>query len=120
MPSGVNSSGSWLFPIIAWGFCRRAQVSYYNSQMIRLLSTLVATLLLPAPALGQAPPINLPPGFTLSVFASGLGGARFMTLDPSGTLLVSVSGRGRVVALPENNARGTAEAITVVEGLDLP
>ena len=89
--------------------------------MIRLLSAFVTTLMLLAtPAVGQAPLINLPSGFTLSVFASGLGGARFMTLDPSGVLLVSVPGKGRVVALPENTARGTADAITVVEGLDLP
>ena len=89
--------------------------------MVRTLRGLVATLLvLATPAFGQAPPVNLPPGFTISVFASGLGAPRFMTLDPSGTLLVSVPSRGRVVALPENSTRGTADAITVVEGLDHP
>ncbi len=89
--------------------------------MIRTLTTFFATLLaLASSACGQTPSINLPPGFTISTFASGLGGPRFMTLDPSGTLLVSVPSRGRVVALSANGARGTADAITVVEGLDRP
>jgi glucose/arabinose dehydrogenase len=89
--------------------------------MIRTLTMFLATLLtLASSACGQTPSINLPSGFTISTFASGLGGARFMTLDSSGTLLVSVPSRGRVIALPANGARGTADAITVVEGLDRP
>jgi glucose/arabinose dehydrogenase len=81
----------------------------------------LALLLLRAPAHAQAPAINLPPGFHISVFASGLGSPRFMTLDSSGTLLVSIPSRGRVVALPDRDGQGKADAsVTVVEALDRP
>jgi glucose/arabinose dehydrogenase len=79
-----------------------------------------ALLVLAAPALAQAPGVNLPPGFTISVFASGLGIPRFLTLDPSGTLLVSIPSQGRVVALPDTDGHGKTDAITVVTGLDRP
>ncbi|HEV8439274.1 MAG TPA: PQQ-dependent sugar dehydrogenase [Methylomirabilota bacterium] len=72
-------------------------------------------------AFAQAPAITLPPGFHISVFASGLGSPRFMTLDPSGTLLVSIPSKGRVVALPDRDGRGKADTVvTVVEGLERP
>ncbi len=67
------------------------------------LALLTAFLALATPASAQTPGINLPPGFTTSVFASGLGTPRFLTLDPSGTLLVSIPSQGRVVALPDPN-----------------
>ena len=44
-----------------------------------------------------------------------------MALDPRGTLLVSVPRAGRVVALPDDNRDGRADAVVpVVEGLELP
>ena len=44
-----------------------------------------------------------------------------MALDPGGTLLVSVPRAGRVLALPDDDRNGRAEALLpVVEGLDLP
>jgi glucose/arabinose dehydrogenase len=65
--------------------------------------------------------IRLPPGFAIELFAQDLANARFMTLDPRGTLLLSVPRAGRVVALPDDNGDGRADAaVPVVEGLDLP
>ena len=65
--------------------------------------------------------IRLPPGFAIELFARDLGFARFMTLDPRGTLLVSVPRAGRVLALPDDDRDGRADAVVpVVEGLDLP
>jgi glucose/arabinose dehydrogenase len=84
-------------------------------------SFLIASLLVATPAHAQAPPITLPSGFHISVFASGLGSPRFMVLDPSGVVLVSIPSRGRVVALPDRSGRGKADAsVTVVEGLEQP
>jgi glucose/arabinose dehydrogenase len=66
-------------------------------------------------------PLALPPGFSLSIFAKGLGGPRVMTLDPVGNLLVSIPSQGRVVALPDLNRDGIAERIaTVIDGLKRP
>jgi glucose/arabinose dehydrogenase len=82
---------------------------------------LALCLLLARPAPAQGPPITLPPGFRLDVFASGVGGARFMTLDPRGTILLSLPRQGRVVALPDRDGDGQADAvITVADGLDRP
>ena len=85
-----------------------------------LPALLIAVLVLATSGFAQAPPVTLPAGFTISVFASGLGSPRFLTLDPSGTLLVSIPSQGRVVALPDRDGRGKAEPVTVVEGLDRP
>jgi glucose/arabinose dehydrogenase len=84
--------------------------------MIRTSSLLLAIFLaMSAPASAQLH-LDLPPGFSVSVFASGLGAPRFLTLDPSGTILVSIPTQGRVVALPDAGA----PALTIVEGLDRP
>jgi glucose/arabinose dehydrogenase len=65
--------------------------------------------------------IHLPPGFAIDIFARDVAHARFMTLDPRGTLLVSAPRTGRVVALPDADGDGRADAaVPVAEGLDLP
>jgi glucose/arabinose dehydrogenase len=61
---------------------------------------------LPTPAA-----LIVPAGFTASVFASDLAGARLMTVSPEGTLLVARRPRGEVVALPERGGRAVPEVI---------
>ena len=66
-------------------------------------------------------PLKLPPGFAISIFAKNLPGARVLALDPNGTLLVSLTSQGKVVALPDKNEAGVADAaVTVLEGLNKP
>jgi glucose/arabinose dehydrogenase len=66
-------------------------------------------------------PLTLRKGFTISVFARGLGRPRVMVFDPAGTLLVTVPSKGRVVALPDRDRDGTADRIVeVIGGLDQP
>lgn len=66
-------------------------------------------------------PLRLPPGFSLSLFAKGLGGPRVMVTDPSGTILVSIPSQGRVVALPDADRDGVADrVVTVIRGLNRP
>ncbi|HXJ83607.1 MAG TPA: sorbosone dehydrogenase family protein [Candidatus Methylomirabilis sp.] len=84
--------------------------------MIAVALALLIALTSSGLAFAQTPTIKLPPGFAISVFASGLGIPRFLTLDPSGTLLVSIPSQGRVVAVPD----ATGTAVTVVQGLDRP
>ena len=66
-------------------------------------------------------PLKLPPGFSIGIFARGLPGARVLALDPGGNLLVSLTSQGRVVALPDKNDAGVADAVvTVLDGLNQP
>jgi glucose/arabinose dehydrogenase len=60
--------------------------------------------------------LTLPPGFTATVFASGLDNPRFMTLGPDGTLFVAERGRSRIVALPDGNGDGRADSTDEVVG----
>ncbi|HEY5724548.1 MAG TPA: sorbosone dehydrogenase family protein, partial [Methylomirabilota bacterium] len=80
---------------------------------------LLALLAWPADAGAQnEPQLKVPAGLAIEVFAAKVGSPRFMALDPAGTLLVSEPARGRVLALPDRNGDGKADAIqTVVDGL---
>lgn len=65
--------------------------------------------------------LTLPPGFSISVFAEGVTGARVMTMAPGGVMLVSEPGEGKIVALPDRNGDGRADEIAIVaEGLNKP
>ena len=66
-------------------------------------------------------PLVLPSGFSISVFADGLGQPRVMILDPGNTLLVSIPSQGKVVALPDLDADGVADrVVTVIDDLNRP
>ena len=88
----------------------------------RLALVIVLGVALIVPPVGaQQGRITVPPGFRIDVFAPPLASARFMTLDPAGTLLVSLPRQGRVVALPDADHDGRADAtVTVADGLDHP
>ena len=61
----------------------------------------------PSPAPAAPATLTVPDGFSVSVFASGLNGARLMAVSPDGILVVAQ--RANVVALPDANADGKAE-----------
>src|SRR3989339_557431 len=66
-------------------------------------------------------PLKLPPGFAISIFAENVPGARVLALDPDGALLVSLTSQGKVMALPDKNGDGVADAlVTVLAGLNKP
>ena len=71
--------------------------------------------------------LNLPPGFTVRVFAAGLEGPRFMAWSPEGVLHVANmkaggaeeftpagGSRSQIVALPDRNGDGVADTLIVV------
>ncbi len=64
--------------------------------------------------------VNLPPGFTASVFYTGtLSSPRFMDFSPSGTLCVADDFLGTVIALIDQDTDGVADtAITIATGTD--
>ena len=65
--------------------------------------------------------VSLPNGFTASVFASGVDGARAMALAPDGDVYVTATGPGRVYRLRDANRDGLADAVeTWLSDLQLP
>lgn len=66
-------------------------------------------------------PLKLPDGFSISIFAKDLGKPRVMAWDPSGRILVSIPSQGKVVALRDADAGGSAEDVrTVISELNSP
>ena len=75
----------------------------------------------PAPAaLGelQVDKIKVPPGFKVSVWASGINNARAMTWGDKGTLFVSSRVAGNVYAIVDKG--GQREVKVIAKGLNLP
>lgn len=66
-------------------------------------------------------PLQLPEGFSISIFAKDLKKPRVLLRDPAGTLLVSITKENRVVALPDKDNDGVADRIVAVkENLNRP
>jgi len=66
-------------------------------------------------------PLRTQPGFSISIFAKGLEDPRVMVLDPTDNILVSIPSQGKVIALPDHDSDGRADAVvTVIDGLDRP
>lgn len=65
--------------------------------------------------------IKLPPGFTISVYASDVPNARSMVLSPNGTLFVGTRAAGKVYAIVDRDRDNKAdEVITLAQELYAP
>lgn len=62
-------------------------------------------------------PLNIPDGYALSVYASGLNDPRDLVLDPNGIVLVSEPAAGRVVALEGEKKTEVAGGLNKPHGL---
>lgn len=63
--------------------------------------------------------LNLPPGFGVKVFATGLQHVRQMAIAPDGTLYATVRAEGRVARFPDANNDGVADSVeTVADGME--
>lgn len=95
--------------------------SSFRRRLRRALVAVLVSFVLAAEAPAQGPPVrNLqtPPGFTVSIFAAGLRGPRWMSFGPDGNLYVSLPREGRVVMLPDRDRDGRADdVIVIVEGV---
>jgi glucose/arabinose dehydrogenase len=70
---------------------------------------------------GPAAPLTVPAGFSATIYARDVPGARVMTRDQNGTLLVSSTKEGKVFALPDDDGNGIADrTVTILEGLTQP
>lgn len=66
-------------------------------------------------------PLNLPDGFSISIFAKDLVAPRVMVYGPDGNLWVSVPSEGKVISLKDSNGDGKAEThLVVAENLNRP
>jgi glucose/arabinose dehydrogenase len=63
--------------------------------------------------------IKVPPGFTVSVFASGLANARSMAWGDKGTLFVGTQGAGKVYAVRHKDGKAT-QVFTLASGMNMP
>lgn len=63
--------------------------------------------------------LQLPPGFAIDVWASGVDNARSMALSANGTLYVGTRSGGRVHAVT-TDAQGTRRVRTILSGLNMP
>jgi len=87
-------------------------VYYFVSQRVAVL---------PLIGSGNVADVELPDGFSASVFAEGLSGPRFMALGPDGVVYVADRGNSRIVALPDADGDGRADEIrTFADGLEAP
>jgi len=82
-------------------------------------------LLLPFSLLAEAPnplpPISLPSGFKIDVYAPNVPGARSMTLSPNGILFVGTREEGKVYALLDTDHDQKIDRVVVLKsGLDMP
>ena len=66
--------------------------------------------------------LSIPDEYSISLFASGLGNARFMRLTSEGDLLLSIPRSGKIVLLKAdlNNDGQSDQQSTVIEGLNKP
>jgi glucose/arabinose dehydrogenase len=65
--------------------------------------------------------LNLPPGFSISVFAAGLGSPRWIAAGPDGKLWVTERGAGRVLVYdPQGSAATPPQPQVFAQGLDQP
>lgn len=75
----------------------------------------------PAAARGTLPQLQLPPGFSVSVYSDAVPDARAMTLGADGTVFVGSRRSGKVYALQGMDSAGRAQRLyTIASGLEMP
>jgi glucose/arabinose dehydrogenase len=87
-----------------------------KAMLVSGLMSIVAQAQTPVAPVAPLSDLVVPPGFTISVFASGLIGARLMAVSPEGVLLVARRRTHEVVALPDKNKDGIAEPQVILTG----
>ncbi len=100
--------------------------------IIRNLVTIHACLLILLVAVGacrsaaplgglQLEKIELPPGFSIELYAEGVENARSMVLSPNGVLFVGTRREGKLYAVADSNSDNRADKVWVLaDGLNMP
>jgi peptide-methionine (S)-S-oxide reductase len=92
-------------------------LKHFFPDLFRATPVLVSQAGTQTPSPAPLADLVVPPGFNISVFASGLAGARLMTVSPEGVLLLARRRTHEVVALPDRNKDGVAEPAVILTGL---
>lgn len=91
------------------------------SLVLLVLLALVAVTPLSAQQALPVDQISLPPGFEISVYATGVANARMMALGDAGTVFVGTRQAGNVYALTDADGDNVAETVrTIARGLYSP
>ncbi|MBP2639590.1 MAG: putative rane-bound dehydrogenase domain protein [Firmicutes bacterium] len=103
---------------------KKKSIDMKNGHRIVAMIT-VLTLVIAVAGCGSAQPktaeISLPTGFQISIYASGIEGARSLTLGENGVVFVGSRDAGRVYALVDEKGDGAkVSVITVASNLDTP
>jgi glucose/arabinose dehydrogenase len=86
-----------------------------------LVAATLAVALRVAWVAAQHDGIQLPPGFAIERYVSGVANARQMALAPDGTLFVGSRNAGNVYAVPDRDKDGKADKVlTIAIGLHMP
>ena len=103
---------------------RRRKIINKFILLIPLLSLLSGCLSLPSLVSEGKPKldiITLPHGFSISVFAENVPGARSMVLSPDGTLFVGTRGNGNVYAVLDHDRDNKADEVKIIASeLNMP
>lgn len=111
--------GFWLY----WTQLRGSRPAFSDPKqnIAQLINQALTNEPLPPGENKTAFPLQIPDGFRLSVFASGMSKPRDIVRDPNGTLLVSDMGAGIVYALADANADTVADENSILlSGLNTP
>ena len=100
------------------------QKGWYPPVLVTTILVLSFTLISPPTVGAERLPletVKLPPGFSISIYASNVPHARSMTLSPNGTLFVGTRTAGIVYAVLDRDRDSTAdEVIVIAKGLNMP
>lgn len=124
---------AFFLPMILVAWCGRL-ASWRHRSRVFLASFFLPMILAACSAIGDGSPrvpvlptpvptpdfaslvqtIQLPPGFSISIFAQGLDDPRMLAIGPDGQAYVAERGGGRILRLPDEDQDGKADRIQVV------
>jgi glucose/arabinose dehydrogenase len=111
-----------LLLVAVWGWNRYGYLlTSYKNQPPKSQVDTKPTPLVPSQSDPKLDFVNLPPGFSISYFASNIPGARSLTLGSHGTVYVGTRNQNVVYALEDQDQNGVAEnRYVIASGLNTP
>jgi len=103
------------------GLLIRSVVCALNLTFVVLVSGCASSQKPPSEIEAKLSKIQLPPGFTISLYAGDLKNARSMTMAPDGTLFIGTRTEGNVYAIKDTDGDGKADKKWLIaKSLNMP
>lgn len=116
--SRLTNAVIWILVIVA---IAAVFLFFYKPGFLKDLSNYNPPKPAPIPGNGELNFLQLPDGFSISIFARDLKEPRVIIFDPKGRMLVSETKAGRIAVLEDKDKDGVAETkATLRDGLRLP